>query len=90
MKVSISDNLKKVSENLQQLGRNVVLLSPLILADRLELILVRANSPPIRRTVSVTKAELNAGVLEFIQALTAPWKRKNIEVAKASANQLYQ
>ncbi|MGD1804304.1 CHAT domain-containing protein [Dapis sp. BLCC M126] len=87
-----SFNLKQfrnVSENLQKLGRNVGLLYPLILEDRLELILIKPNSPPIRRTVSVTKAELNAGVLAFRVALTDPRKRQNIEFVKESANQLY-
>ncbi len=42
-----------------------VILYPLILDDRLELILVIANAPPIRRTVKVTRTELNAAILQF-------------------------
>ncbi|MEM9220078.1 MAG: CHAT domain-containing protein [Cyanobacteria bacterium P01_F01_bin.150] len=53
---------------------NAVLLYPLILEDRLELILTLPNSetPPLRRTVSVSKAELNQAILDLRQALRNP------------------
>ncbi|NES22723.1 MAG: tetratricopeptide repeat protein, partial [Symploca sp. SIO3E6] len=75
--LSIQDNLK----NLQQ---NAVLLYPLILEDRLELILTTPDSPPIRRTVEVTKKELSQTILAFRQAL-----QNSTSDAKTPAQQLY-
>lgn len=51
--------LTSIQDNLRNLNQNAVLLYPLILEDRLELILVTPYTPPIRRTVSVTRDELN-------------------------------
>ena len=75
--LSIQDNLK----NLQQ---NAVLFYPLILEDRIELILTTPDSPPIRRTVPVTKEQLSQAILSFRQALQNPTSD-----AKAPAQQLY-
>jgi len=65
-------NLRKLSNNLQQLQQNAVLLYPLILEDRLELVLATPNSPPINRTVSVKREELNRTIVQFRQALEQP------------------
>ena len=75
--ISIQDNLR----NLQQ---NAVLFYPLILEDRLELVLTTPDSPPIRRTVSVSKKELSQTILAFRQALQNP----SLD-AKTPAQQLY-
>ncbi|NEP39380.1 MAG: CHAT domain-containing protein [Okeania sp. SIO2G4] len=45
--------------------KNTVVLYPLVLEDRLELILVSSNSPAVHRTVSVTKQELNQALIEL-------------------------
>ena len=42
---------------------NAVLLYPLILEDRLELILLNAKTPPLRRTVNIKRTELNEEIL---------------------------
>jgi CHAT domain-containing protein/predicted negative regulator of RcsB-dependent stress response len=76
--------LRQISGNLRQLGQNAVLLYPLVLEDRLELVLATADSPPIRRTVPIGREALNARILEFRRALTTP--RAD---ATASARQLY-
>ncbi|NER20005.1 MAG: tetratricopeptide repeat protein [Symploca sp. SIO1C2] len=65
-------NLRKLSNNLQQLQQNAVLLYPLILEDRLELVLATPNSPPINRTVPVKREELNRTIVQFRQALEKP------------------
>jgi len=65
-------NLRKLSNNLQQLQQNAVLLYPLILEDRLELVLATPNSPPINRTVPVKREELNRTIVQFRQALEQP------------------
>ncbi len=59
-----------LQDNLRNLNQNAVLLYPLVLDDRLELILVTPFSPPIRRTVNVPRAQLNRAILELRQSLT--------------------
>ena len=61
--------LVSLQDNLKQLQQNAVLLYPLILDDRLELILTTPDSPPIRHTVNVTKAQLNQAIVEFRKIL---------------------
>ena len=78
-------NLNGLPDNLKNLHQNAVLLYPLILEDRLELILTTPDSPPVRRTVKVTKKELNETILAFRQALKTP-----LEDAKKPAQKLYQ
>jgi tetratricopeptide (TPR) repeat protein len=65
-------NLRNVSDELRQIGQDVVLLYPLILPNRLELIITTPNSPPIRRTVAVSQTQLNRAIVEYRQALNDP------------------
>ena len=52
---------------------NAVLFYPLILEDRLELVVVAPNTQPIRRTVEgVGQQQLNQVIAEFRQALDSP------------------
>ncbi|MEG5221747.1 tetratricopeptide repeat protein [Microcoleus sp. AT9b-C5] len=69
---------------LQRLEKKAVLIQPLILEDRLELVITTADSPPFRRTVAVKKQELNQAILEFRMALEDPKSD-----AKIPANKLY-
>ena len=70
-------------DNLNQLG-HAVLLYPLVLDDRIELILTTPNAPPIRRQVAVAKPHLN----ETIRAFRAALQNPNI-AAQPLAQQLY-
>jgi CHAT domain-containing protein/Tfp pilus assembly protein PilF len=54
----------------QHKEQNAVIFYPLVLPDRLELILVTANSPPLQRTVSVNEEEINRAIATFRSALT--------------------
>ncbi|MDY7005931.1 MAG: CHAT domain-containing protein [Cyanobacteriota bacterium] len=45
--------------------KNTVVLYPLVLEDRLELILVSSNSPPVHRTVSVKRRDFNQAIIEL-------------------------
>ncbi|NET26163.1 tetratricopeptide repeat protein [Okeania sp. SIO1I7] len=66
-----SDLLLSLKYELQEhQEKNTVVLYPLLLEDRLELILVSANSDPIHRTVSVTKEEFNQAILKLRVRLT--------------------
>ncbi len=62
-------NLNSLQDNLQTLD-NAVLVYPLILEDRLELVLVSAYAPPLHRSVDVTADELQAALETARQALS--------------------
>ncbi|MGB7442512.1 MAG: tetratricopeptide repeat protein [Coleofasciculaceae cyanobacterium] len=74
---ALRDNLKKL---------DAVLLYPLILEDRIELVITTPDSPPLRRTVEgVGREQLNEVILAFRQALQSPTSD-----ALTPAQQLYQ
>jgi CHAT domain-containing protein/tetratricopeptide (TPR) repeat protein len=77
--------LTNISDNLKRLEQNAVLLYPLILEDRIELVLATPDSPPIHRTVQVKREQLNRAIAEFRQALEDP--RRD---AVTPARQLYE
>jgi CHAT domain-containing protein/Tfp pilus assembly protein PilF len=62
--------LDSLQSFLQPLGQETVLLYPLILEDRLELILITPTGEPIRHTVEITRTELNQTILNFRRAVT--------------------
>lgn len=62
--------INKIPDYLKQIPPSTVLIYPLILEDRLEIILFAPNTTPINRTVKIKKAELEAIVLEFKATLT--------------------
>lgn len=78
-------HFNQLQNSLDSLDSNAVLLYPLILPDRLELVLITPYSAPIRRTVAVESAELNRAVVELGQALKDP----SLD-AQPAAQQLYQ
>ncbi|HEY9832257.1 MAG TPA: CHAT domain-containing protein [Stenomitos sp.] len=73
-----------LQDNLNRLQPDIVILYPLVLEDRLELVLVTSYTPPIRRTVAVKRKDLNRAILEFREALKNP----SVD-AKNSAQKLY-
>jgi CHAT domain-containing protein/Tfp pilus assembly protein PilF len=56
--------------------KNAVILYPLILKDRLELVLIKPDAPPIRRTVTVDEITVKQAILEFRSQITNPLNRK--------------
>lgn len=66
------------SELKEHKKENAVVLYPLILEDRLELILVTPNSPPIHRTVLVNQEEFERVLFEFRVGLIDRRKPNNI------------
>jgi CHAT domain-containing protein len=64
-------DLSALQDNLRQLDQ-AVLLYPLILEDRLELVLVTADAPPVHYTVPVTARELEQTIARLGVALTSP------------------
>ncbi|MCY7321786.1 MAG: CHAT domain-containing protein [Phormidesmis sp. CAN_BIN36] len=63
---------------------NAVIVYPLVLDDRLELVITTPDSAPLRRTVNVKREDLNRTIAQFRQALQNP----NSD-AKPIAQQLY-
>ncbi|MEY3302431.1 MAG: tetratricopeptide repeat protein [Pseudanabaena sp.] len=57
--------INKVPDYLQQIPQETVLLYPLILSDRLEIILFSPNTLPISRTVKISKDNLEALISNF-------------------------
>ncbi len=87
-KADLVNNLEELiglQDNLRNLQQNAVLIYPLILEQRIEIILTTPDSPPIRRTVKVSKIKLNETIRAFREAL-----RKPTLDAKKPAQQLYE
>jgi CHAT domain-containing protein/Tfp pilus assembly protein PilF len=80
-----SVGISELSDRLQDLQSDAAVLYPLVLYDRLELILVTPNALPIHKSVSVTSAELNKTIAEFRESLQDPTLD-----ATQPARQLYQ
>ncbi|PZO36770.1 MAG: hypothetical protein DCF19_20550 [Pseudanabaena frigida] len=79
-------NLRNLRTDILTQHPNAVLLYPLILDDRLELILITAKTPLIRRTVNIKREDLNQEIYEFRVGL----KDKTSEDVKKPAQQLYK
>ncbi|MEO1590183.1 MAG: CHAT domain-containing protein [Cyanobacteria bacterium J06632_22] len=62
-------DLNSLQDNLQALD-GAVLVYPLILPDRLELVVVTPYAPPLHRTVNVTDSEVKAAIETAREALT--------------------
>ncbi|WP_223805544.1 CHAT domain-containing protein [Pseudanabaena sp. UWO310] len=61
--------INKVPDYLNQISQGTVLLYPFILGDRLEIILFAPNNLPIRRTVKISKDQLQELVTDFRSGL---------------------
>jgi CHAT domain-containing protein/uncharacterized protein HemY len=57
--------LNRVPDYLQKLPQGNALLYPLLLSDRIELILFIPNKPPIHRSVAIKEADLNQLIIDF-------------------------
>ncbi|BBC26663.1 CHAT domain-containing protein [Pseudanabaena sp. ABRG5-3] len=76
---------KDLSARVQRLGQGTALFYPLILDNRIELVLFIPNQPPIHRSVNIKQTELQAEIKTFRQQLEA--QSPNIET---TANELYK
>ncbi len=57
--------INRVPDYLQKLPQGDALLYPLLLSDRLELILFIPNKPPIHRSVTIKEADINQLIIDF-------------------------
>ncbi len=78
-------SINELRDNLAKLPQKSVLIYPLVLEDRLELVLVSGESVPIHRTVAVTREQLNQAIGSFRQELQDP----RFDKVKKTASQLY-
>jgi len=78
------ENFTDLQASLRQLPQTSVILYPLVLEERLELVLVSADAPPVRYPIEVDATTLNRTVVEFGQAL----KDRGSD-PRPSAQQLY-
>ncbi|MGJ3251911.1 MAG: tetratricopeptide repeat protein [Elainellaceae cyanobacterium] len=78
------DEFINLQNNLREIDQNAVLIYPLILEDRLELVLITPFSEPTRYPVEVDRAELNETIVAFRQALDDP-----TSAPQSLAQQLY-
>ncbi len=69
--------LDSLRDDLRQL--QAVLLYPLVLEDRLELILTTPDAPPLRRTVHLDRAVLNKAIAAFRTDLRDPTSNPQIQ-----------
>jgi CHAT domain-containing protein/Tfp pilus assembly protein PilF len=77
--------VNKVPEYLQKLPQGAVLIYPLILDDRLELIVFSPNTIPINRTVPIKKANLEKLITDFRSDLQDPTSQD----VRTSSKKLY-
>jgi CHAT domain-containing protein len=70
--LAIETQHRALQNNLRRLPQRTALLYPLILPDRLELVLVTADGPPLRYPITVKGEELNRAIVAFGQALKDP------------------
>jgi tetratricopeptide (TPR) repeat protein len=77
------DQLARLQDNLQSLDK-AALLYPLILEDRVELVLVTPTSL-VRKTVAVDRVKLNGAIAQFLSDITKPSSNP-----LPNAQQLYQ
>ncbi len=78
------DSIKQVSNTLKKIP-NSVMLYPLILEDRIELILTTADAPPIHRTVKISRSDLSKKILQFLSDV----RDRRSEDVKQSSKELY-
>ena len=78
-------NFRNIREDILAQHLNAVLLYPLILEDRLELILITAKTTPIRRTINIKREKLNQEIVDFLTKLRDP----SSQDIKVPAQQLY-
>lgn len=79
----LQTRLRKLESSSQQ---KIALFYPLILEDRLELVLFFPNSPPVRHTVNIKQADFEAKIREFRSDLLDP----SSQDVKASAIALHK
>lgn len=82
--VDLQTQYAQLQRELRELPQTSVIIYPLILEDRLELVLITPDAPPVRYPVAVTADQLRAAVTDYGQILSNPH-----QPAEPLAQQLY-
>lgn len=82
------NTLRRVADNLRNLEEQAIIFYPLVLENRLELIVASAYAPPIRHTVQVSKQELQDTIMALRQGLTTERRDTYMEPARQLYNWL--
>ncbi len=82
-------NLSRL-QNILKIKENAVLLYPLILEDRIEMVLVKSNGLPIHRSVPISKIQLKNAIFYFREALTYPRRRISDLAVRKTGKLLYE
>jgi CHAT domain-containing protein len=83
--LNLSSYRKLQKDVLTQIPK-ALLLYPLILDDRIELIIINAKTPPLRRTVNIKREQLNQEIVDFLSGL----RDSGSEDVKEPAQKLYK
>ncbi len=78
--------INKVPDYLQKIPQGTALLYPLILSDRIEIILFSPNTTPISRTVKISKETIEELINDFVKGL----RDSGSEDYKEPATELYK
>lgn len=89
-RTAVDQNLKiktyqDLQNRIQKLGKNVALFYPLILDDRLELVVLAKDRPPVRQPVTISREQLEEEIKSFRERLQDRSPR-----IKEPAQKLYQ
>ncbi|MGK7922261.1 MAG: tetratricopeptide repeat protein [Trichodesmium sp.] len=82
-------NLSRL-QNILKEKQNAVLLYPLILDNRIEIVLVKSDSLPTHHSVQVNKTQLKNAIFDLRIALTSPRKRISNKAAQETGQVLYE
>lgn len=77
------------SVQIDQLDPTAAVFYPIILSDRLEVIVTIPGQPLHRHSIPVAQAKVEATLLEMQNALTVPWKRRSIDSFLPFSEQVY-
>ncbi|MBE9069626.1 CHAT domain-containing protein [Leptolyngbya cf. ectocarpi LEGE 11479] len=82
--IDLQTQYAQLQRELRELPQTSVIIYPLILEERLELVLITPDAPPVRYPVAVTADQLRATVTAYGQILANPY-----QPAEPLAQQLY-
>jgi CHAT domain-containing protein len=81
--------LDTVPVQIDQVDRTAAVFYPIILADRLEVIVAMPGQPLRRHSNPITKEKVETTLIEMRNALTAPWRRRTVRYFLPFSQEVY-
>lgn len=81
--------LDTVPVQIDRVDRTAAVLYPIILPDRLEVIVAMPGQPLRRHSNPVTKEKVETTLIEMRNALTAPWRRRSVHYFLPFSQEIY-